>query len=153
MKNDVLICESINKCTNKNHSISHCHCHSFVNTSSQRFNFANYYQFGKLNFYYFLGGHHGYINNIPTQNKQILLEMTFSCDFNRECGIAHIAMPHSPKVNKTTTLTTAKRVMGAHFFLNTPTSSNQVSKLTMLSVVTEPPDITQLYGWIFSFKG
>ena len=32
--------------------------------------------------------------------------------------------------------------MGAHFFLNTPKSSNQVSKLTMLSVVTGPPDIT-----------
>ena len=36
------------------------------------------------------------------------------------------------------------RVMGAHSFLNTPKSSNQMSNLTMLSVVTGPPDITQL---------
>ena len=36
------------------------------------------------------------------------------------------------------------RVMGAFFFLNTPKSWNQVSKLTMLSVVTGAPDITQL---------
>ena len=36
------------------------------------------------------------------------------------------------------------RVMGANFFLNTSKSSNQVSNLTMLSVVTEPPDCTQL---------
>ena len=26
-------------------------CHSFVDTSSEGFNFANYYQFGKLNFH------------------------------------------------------------------------------------------------------
>ena len=36
------------------------------------------------------------------------------------------------------------RVMGAKFFLNTSKSSNQVSNLTMLSVVTGPPDCTQL---------
>ena len=36
------------------------------------------------------------------------------------------------------------RVMGAKFFLNTSKSSNQVSNLTMLSVVTEPPDCNQL---------
>ena len=111
MKNDIVICESINKCTNKNHSISHCHYHSFVATNSEGFHFANYYQFGKLNFHYFLG-HYGYINKFATQNKQILLEMTFSCEFNRECGIAHIDMPDSSKVNKTTTLTTAKTGSG-----------------------------------------
>ena len=33
---------------------------------------------------------------------------------------------------------------GSSFFLNTTKSSNQVSSLTMLSVVTGPPDITQL---------
>ena len=36
------------------------------------------------------------------------------------------------------------RVMGTNFFLNTSKSSNQVSNLTMLSVVTGPPDCTQL---------
>ena len=36
------------------------------------------------------------------------------------------------------------RVMGAKFLLNTSKSSNQVSNLTMLSVVTGPPDCTQL---------
>ena len=36
------------------------------------------------------------------------------------------------------------RVMGANFFLNTSKSSNQVSNLSMLSVVTGPPDCTQL---------
>ena len=36
------------------------------------------------------------------------------------------------------------RVMGANFFLNTSKSSNQVSNLTMLSVVTGPPNCTQL---------
>ena len=36
------------------------------------------------------------------------------------------------------------RVMGAKFFINTSKSSNQVSNLTMLSVVTGPPDCTQL---------
>ena len=36
------------------------------------------------------------------------------------------------------------RVMGAKFFLNTSKSSNQVPNLTMLSVVTGPPDCTQL---------
>ena len=36
------------------------------------------------------------------------------------------------------------RVMGAKVFLNTSKSSNQVSNLTMLSVVTGPPDCTQL---------
>ena len=34
--------------------------------------------------------------------------------------------------------------MGAKFFLNTSKSSNQVPNLTMLSVVTGPPDCTQL---------
>ena len=38
------------------------------------------------------------------------------------------------------------RVIGAIFFLNTSKSSNQVSNLTMLSVVTGPPDCTQLLG-------
>ena len=38
------------------------------------------------------------------------------------------------------------RVMGAHFFLNTPKSLNQVSNITMLSVVTGLPNITQLVG-------
>ena len=33
---------------------------------------------------------------------------------------------------------------GARFFLNTSKSSNQVSNLTMLSVVTGPPDCTKL---------
>ena len=37
------------------------------------------------------------------------------------------------------------RVMGDDFFLNTSKSSNQVSNLTVLSVVTGPPDCTQLY--------
>ena len=37
------------------------------------------------------------------------------------------------------------RVMGANCFLNTSKSSNQESNLTMLSVVTGPPDCTQLY--------
>ena len=37
------------------------------------------------------------------------------------------------------------RVMGAKFFLNTSKNSNQVSNLTMLSVVTGPPHCTQLY--------
>ena len=37
------------------------------------------------------------------------------------------------------------RVMGAKFFLNTSKSSNQVSNLTMLSVVTGPADCTQLH--------
>ena len=41
------------------------------------------------------------------------------------------------------------RVMGAKFFRNTSKSSNQVSNLTMLSVVTGPPDCTQLFGQIF----
>ena len=46
---------------------------------------------------------------------------------------------------------------GANSFLNTPKSSNQVSNLTMLSMVTAPPDCTQLYwlcriGWTLSFK-
>ena len=36
------------------------------------------------------------------------------------------------------------RVMGAKYFLNTSKSSNQVSNLTMLSVITGPPDCTQL---------
>ena len=36
------------------------------------------------------------------------------------------------------------RVMGAHLFLSISKSSNQVSNLTMLSLVTGPPDITQL---------
>ena len=36
------------------------------------------------------------------------------------------------------------RVMGAHLFLSTSKSSNQVSNLAMLSLVTGPPDITQL---------
>ena len=36
------------------------------------------------------------------------------------------------------------RVIGAKFFLNTSKSSNQVSNLTMLSVVTGPPDCTRL---------
>ena len=36
------------------------------------------------------------------------------------------------------------RVMGRNFFPNTSKSSNQVSNLTMLSVVTGPPDCTQL---------
>ena len=36
------------------------------------------------------------------------------------------------------------RVMEANFFLNTSKSSNQVSNLSMLSVVTVPPDCTQL---------
>ena len=36
------------------------------------------------------------------------------------------------------------RVMGAKFFLNTSKSSNQVSNLTMVPVVTGPPDCTQL---------
>ena len=35
-------------------------------------------------------------------------------------------------------------VMGAKVFLNTSKSSNQVSNLNMLSVVTGPPDCTQL---------
>ena len=35
---------------------------------------------------------------------------------------------------------------GLNFFLNTSKSSNQVSNLTMLSVVTGPPDCTQLKG-------
>ena len=30
MKNYILICESINECTNENNSISHCHCHSLL---------------------------------------------------------------------------------------------------------------------------
>ena len=38
------------------------------------------------------------------------------------------------------------RVMRARFFLNTSKSSNQVPNLTMLSVVTGPPDCTQLYA-------
>ena len=37
-----------------------------------------------------------------------------------------------------------REVMEAKFFLNTLKSSNQVSNLTMLSVVTGPPDCTQL---------
>ena len=36
------------------------------------------------------------------------------------------------------------RIMGAKFFLNNSNSSNQVSNLTILSVVTGPPDCTQL---------
>ena len=44
------------------------------------------------------------------------------------------------------------RVMGAKFFLNTSKSSNQVSNLTMLSVVTGPPDCTQLYEPIIQIK-
>ena len=44
------------------------------------------------------------------------------------------------------------RVMGAKFFLNTSKSSNQVSNLTMLSVVTGPPDCTQLYMLSNLFK-
>ena len=36
------------------------------------------------------------------------------------------------------------RVMETKFFLDTSKSSNQVSNLTMLSVVTAPPDCTQL---------
>ena len=35
---------------------------------------------------------------------------------------------------------------GLNFFLNTSKSSDQVSNLTMLSVVTGPPDCTQLKG-------
>ena len=42
------------------------------------------------------------------------------------------------------------RVMGAKFFLNTSKSSNQVSNLTMLSVVTGPPDCTQLLFLYFT---
>ena len=39
------------------------------------------------------------------------------------------------------------RVTGAKFFLNTSKSSNQVSNLTMLSVVPGPPDCTQLIAF------
>ena len=44
------------------------------------------------------------------------------------------------------------KVMGAHFFLNTPKSSNQVSNLNKLSVVTGPPEITQLHGHNFGLR-
>ena len=40
------------------------------------------------------------------------------------------------------------RVMGSNFFLNTSKSSNQVSNLTMLSLVTGPPDCTQLCSYV-----
>ena len=42
---------------------------------------------------------------------------------------------------------------GSFFFLNITKSSNQMSKLTMLSVFTGPPDITQLiYNRIVKFS-
>ena len=47
--------------------------------------------------------------------------MTFSCGCSRECGIAHIAMPHSSKVDKTTLTTTSKASRG---IIHMMTSSN-----------------------------
>ena len=106
----ILTYKLLNKCTNKHQSISHCHCHSFVDTSLEGFNFGIYYQFGKVIFHYFFDSHYEYIYKIIITIDRCCLKWLSQVKFSRKCGTAHIAMPHSSKLNITRT-TTAKTDM------------------------------------------
>ena len=52
----------------------------------------------------------------PYKINKFGLKLLSQVKFSRECGIVHIAMPHSSKLSRTTTLTTAKMDMadGGH---------------------------------------
>ena len=185
--NVTLTCELMNKCTNKKTALVIAIVIYLLTLVQRDSSLLTIMNLERIFFTIYLGGDYGCVHQITTQNKQILLKMTFSSEFSRECGIAHIAMPHSSKLNKTTlqcfqchillekwyytafyvhlsssfifnmaavghfgfwllqnSAAIFARVMGAHFFLYTPKSSNQVPNLNMLSVVTGTPDITQL---------